>query len=94
MRRLQPPGAGHVIGMHIAVQRRQQMQATLLHRCKVVRHLLVDRVNQHGFAAAAVAQQAGIGRRIGIEQLAKDAQREFLFEQRQRAVRRQRRAWD
>ncbi len=68
----QQPGAGDVVGMHMRLQRPGQPQAEFADQGRVTPRLLEDRVDQQGLAAGAVGEQVGVGRRRGVEQLAKD----------------------
>jgi len=75
---LQEPGAGHVVGMDVRLERPQQCKIQLGDQRRVAPHLLEHRIDQHRFLARRAAQQIGVGRRGRIEQLAEDEHR-FSF---------------
>ena len=67
---LEQPRAGDVIGVHVRVERRDELEAELVDQRGVAPRLLEDRIDQHRLAAAAIGQQVRVGRRLRIEELA------------------------
>ncbi|MNR39671.1 hypothetical protein D3C85_1578980 [compost metagenome] len=61
---------GDVVGMGVAVDGQQQAQLQFAEQAQVVVQLVLDRVDQHGFAV--VGQQVGIGRADAVEELAQE----------------------
>lgn len=70
--RAQPRGAGHVIGMDVRVERPGQAEAERPERGEVALHRLQDRVDEDRGARVGAAEQIGIARRFGFEELAED----------------------
>ena len=66
---LQQPGAGHVIGVDMGFEGRDQRQTQLADQRHVAPDLLEHRVDQHRLAARPITQQIGVGRGLRVEQL-------------------------
>ena len=66
---LQQPGAGHMIGMDMGFERRDQPQTQLADQRHIPPDLLEHRVDQHRLTAWAIAQEIGVGRGLRVEQL-------------------------
>src|SRR4029077_19580281 len=61
--------AGHMAGMNMGLQGTLQLEAKLAHERAVAWRLLVNRIDENGFAARVIPQQVGVGRRLRIKEL-------------------------
>jgi hypothetical protein len=59
---LEQPSTGHVIGMNMSFQGRDQAEAKLIDKSRITTDLLEHRIDQHRLAAALIAEQIGVGR--------------------------------
>jgi hypothetical protein len=57
---LEQRSAGDMVGMHMRVQGKLQLQAQLLNHRPVAARLFEHRVDQHGFVGALVPQQIAV----------------------------------
>ena len=73
--RFQQPGTCHVIGMHVRVERRDELQLELVDQRRIASRLLEHRIDQHRGFAAPIGEQIRICRRLRIEELAEDQHR-------------------
>ena len=69
---LQQPGAGHMVGVNMGFERRDQIEAEFAEQRRIPPHLLEHRIDQHRRTARPVAEQIGIGRGLRIEKLSKN----------------------
>ena len=72
----QQPGAGHMVGMDMGLQRIGEAQAELFDQRRVAAHLLEYRVDDDRRSAAAIGKEVGVGRGRRIEQLPENQHRE------------------
>jgi hypothetical protein len=75
-RLLHQPGAGDMVGMAVRVDDGDQLEVQLAQERMVACVLLEDRIDEHCVASPWIAQQIGVRRRRGVEQLTKDQVRE------------------
>ncbi len=69
---LEQPGAGHMVGMDMGVERPFELQAEFADQRGVTADLLEHRIDQQRLARRRAAQQVGVSRRGRIEELAED----------------------
>jgi hypothetical protein len=62
------PAERHPVGL----ERRDQAQAEFVQQGRVASHMLEHRIDQQRLAGRRIAEQIGVGGRLGVEQLAKD----------------------
>ena len=63
---------GDVVGVHVGVDRLDQLEVKLLDQAEIAVDLLEHRIDDHGLAAAAAGQEVGVGAGYAVEQLAED----------------------
>ncbi len=59
---LEQPSTGHVIGMNMSFQRRDQAEVKLIDKGPITTDLLEHRIDQHRLTGALITQQIGVGR--------------------------------
>jgi hypothetical protein len=64
--------AGDVVGVHVGVDRLDELEVELPHQRKIAVDLLQDRIDDQRLAAAAAGEQIRIGAGRLVEQLAED----------------------
>ncbi len=75
---LHQPRAGDMIGVDMGLERPQELQPQLGHKRRIAPDLLEDGIDHHRLACRRAAQQVGVGRRYGIEELTKH-QHDYLL---------------
>ena len=72
---VQEPGAGHMVGVDVGIQRPDQRETELADQRRVAPRLLEYRIDQQRLFRDAAAEQIGVGRRGRIEELAEHEHR-------------------
>src|SRR5205807_58691 len=76
---LEKPGAGHVIGVNVRLERGDELQFQLADERGVAARLLENRIDQYGLARLDVADEIRIRRRLRIEELAEGEHRRAII---------------
>ena len=68
---METPAAGDVIGMHVGVERSDQLETQLADQGEVTVLTLEHRIDQHRLSRGRIRQQVGESAGVGIQKLTK-----------------------